>query len=60
MDPKKYFDSGPNRFYYREAYNPEEKSFEEVPDKARANAAKGKVCGRGVVCIGDRLFCKKL
>ena len=45
MEPAKYFSSGPNRFYFREAYNPAEKSFEEVPDKAKANTGKGKVKG---------------
>ena len=60
-----YSRSGRDKFYFREAYNPGSKEFEDVPDKARQQTTKGKVrvklpavnlCDVPGICQHDRIL----
>lgn len=39
-----FFKEGPFRFYFREAYDPKEKTFVEPPARAQTMGIVGKVC----------------
>ncbi|XP_028404799.1 DNA (cytosine-5)-methyltransferase 1-like isoform X2 [Dendronephthya gigantea] len=46
-DVRKYTAQGPDRFYFREAYDSEGRCFDDIPNEARKTSYKGKGKGKG-------------